>query len=64
MDKTTHTKVSTKDSEKFTKQMSSITANFGQVVKQVISLNALTSFINFKKALKKTSQTKLEFSYF
>lgn len=50
MDKTTHTKVSTKDSEKFTKQMSSITANFGQVVKQVISLNALTSFINFKKA--------------
>lgn len=50
MDKTTHTKVSTKDSEKFTKQMSSITANFGQVVKQVISLNTLTSFINFKKA--------------
>ena len=50
MDKTTHTKVKTKDSEKFTKQMSSITANFGQVVKQVISLNALTSFINFKKA--------------
>lgn len=50
MDKTTHTKISTKDSEKFTKQMSSITANFGQVVKQVISLNALTSFINFKKA--------------
>ena len=50
MDKTTHTKVNTKDSEKFTKQMSSITANFGQVVKQVISLNALTSFINFKKA--------------
>lgn len=50
MDKTTHTKVSTKDSEKFTKQMSSITANFGQVVKQVISLNALTHFINFKKA--------------
>ena len=50
MDKTTHTKVSAKDSEKFTKQMSSITANFGQVVKQVISLNALTSFINFKKA--------------
>ena len=49
MDKTTHTKVNTKDSEKFTKQMSSITANFGQVVKQVISLNALTSFINFKK---------------
>ena len=30
--------------------MSSITANFSQVVKQVISLNALTSFINFKKA--------------
>lgn len=50
MDKTTHTKVNTKDSEKFTKQMSSITANFGQVVKQVISLNTLTSFINFKKA--------------
>lgn len=50
MDKTTHTKVKTKDSEKFTKQMSSITANFGQVVKQVISLNTLTSFINFKKA--------------
>ena len=50
MDKTTHTKVNTKDSEKFTKQMNSITANFGQVVKQVISLNALTSFINFKKA--------------
>lgn len=50
MNKTTHTKVKTKDSEKFTKQMSSITANFGQVVKQVISLNALTSFINFKKA--------------
>lgn len=50
MDKTTHTKVNIKDSEKFTKQMSSITANFGQVVKQVISLNALTSFINFKKA--------------
>lgn len=50
MDKTTHTKVSTKDSEKFTKQMNSITANFGQVVKQVISLNTLTSFINFKKA--------------
>lgn len=50
MDKTTHTKVKTKDAEKFTKQMSSITANFGQVVKQVISLNALTSFINFKKA--------------
>lgn len=50
MDKTTHTKVNTKDSEKFTKQMSSITANFGQVVKQVISLNVLTSFINFKKA--------------
>lgn len=50
MDKTTHTKVKTKDSEKFTKQMSSITANFSQVVKQVISLNALTSFINFKKA--------------
>ena len=50
MDKTTHTKVNTKDSEKFTKQMGSITANFGQVVKQVISLNALTSFINFKKA--------------
>lgn len=50
MDKTTHAKVKTKDSEKFTKQMSSITANFGQVVKQVISLNALTSFINFKKA--------------
>lgn len=50
MDKTTHTKVKTKDSEKFTKQMGSITANFSQVVKQVISLNALTSFINFKKA--------------
>ena len=50
MDKTTHTKVKTKDLEKFTKQMSSITANFSQVVKQVISLNALTSFINFKKA--------------
>lgn len=50
MDKTTHTKVSTKDSEKFTKQIGSITANFSQVVKQVISLNALTSFINFKKA--------------
>ena len=50
MDKTTHTKVKTKDSEKFTKQMSSVTANFGQVVKQVISLNALTHFINFKKA--------------
>ena len=50
MDKTTHTKVNTKDSEKFTKQMGSITANFGQVVKQVITLNALTSFINFKKA--------------
>ena len=50
MDKTTHTKVNTKDSEKFTKQMSSITTNFSQVVKQVISLNALTSFINFKKA--------------
>lgn len=50
MDKTTHIKVNTKDSEKFTKQMNSITANFGQVVKQVISLNALTSFINFKKA--------------
>ena len=50
MNKTTHTKVKTKDSEKFTKQMSSITANFSQVVKQVISLNALTSFINFKKA--------------
>lgn len=50
MDKTTHTKVNTKDSEKFTKQMNSITANFGQVVKQVISLNTLTSFINFKKA--------------
>lgn len=50
MDKTTHTKVKTKDSEKFTKQMSSVTANFSQVVKQVISLNALTHFINFKKA--------------
>lgn len=50
MDKTTHTKVKTKDSEKFTKQMSSITTNFSQVVKQVISLNALTHFINFKKA--------------
>lgn len=50
MDKTTHTKVKTKDSEKFTKQMSSITANFGQVVKQVISLNALTKLVNFKKA--------------
>lgn len=50
MDKTTHTKVNTKDSEKFTKQIGSITANFSQVVKQVISLNALTSFINFKKA--------------
>ena len=50
MDKTTHTKVNTKDSEKFTKQMGSITANFSQVVKQVISLNALTHFINFKKA--------------
>lgn len=50
MDKTTHTKVKTKDSEKFTKQMGSITANFSQVVKQVISLNALTHFINFKKA--------------
>jgi len=50
MDKTIHTKVKTKDSEKFTTQMSSVTANFSQVVKQVISLNALTKLINFKKA--------------
>ena len=50
MDKTTHTKVNTKDSEKFTKQMGSITANFSQVVKQVITLNALTKLIDFKKA--------------
>lgn len=50
MDKTTHAKVKTKDSEKFTKQMSSVTANFSQVVKQVITLNTLTKLIDFKKA--------------
>lgn len=50
MDKTAHAEVKTKDSEKFTKQMGSVTANFSQVVKQVITLSALTKLIDFKKA--------------
>ncbi len=56
MKKSTETKVDTKSSEKFTKSMGSITANFGQVVKQVMTLNALTSLINFKKETSKLKE--------
>lgn len=50
MKETTETEVDEKKAKKFTQQMGTVTASFGDIVKQVIKLNILTSLIDFDKA--------------
>ncbi len=52
IDKSTKTKVDDKGAEKFTKRMGKITTSFSSIIKQVISLNALTKLVDFKKSNK------------
>ncbi|MCF0126006.1 MAG: hypothetical protein HUJ68_09705 [Clostridia bacterium] len=58
MKKSLEVDIDPKDSQKFQKNMSSVTVNIGQVIKDVIVVNTLSSVINFKKANKNADDLK------